>query len=49
MPIVQSYELLSFVDGLELCPTKHKTATEDKQIVNPTYVLWTKKDQLVLS
>jgi hypothetical protein len=40
---------LSIVDGLELCPTKHTTIVEDKQVVNPAYVLWNKKDQLVLS
>jgi hypothetical protein len=46
LPILRSYDLLSIVDGSELCPTKH---TEEKQIVNPAYVLWNKKDQLVLS
>uniref|UniRef100_A0A2N9J9Y4 Integrase catalytic domain-containing protein n=1 Tax=Fagus sylvatica TaxID=28930 RepID=A0A2N9J9Y4_FAGSY len=49
LPILRSYDLLSIVDGSELCPTKHTTIAEDKQVVNPAYVLWNKKDQLVLS
>jgi transposase InsO family protein len=49
LPLLRSYELLSIVDGSELCPTKHTTTAEDKQVVNPAYVLWNKKDQLVLS
>ena len=49
MPILRNYELLSIVDGSELCSTKHTIIAEDKQIVNPAYVLWNKNDQLVLS
>jgi hypothetical protein len=49
LPLLRSYELLSIVDGSELCPTKPTTTAEDKQVVNPAYVLWNKKDQLVLS
>ena len=49
LPLLRSYELLSIVDGSELCPTKPTTTVEDKQVVNPAYVLWNKKDQLVLS
>ena len=49
LPLLRSYELLSIVDGSELCPTKPTTIAEDKQVVNPAYVLWNKKDQLVSS
>jgi hypothetical protein len=49
LPILWSYELLSIIDGSELCPSKHTIIAEDKQILNPALVLWNKKDQLVLS
>ena len=48
MPILRSYDLLSIVDGSEVCPDKHTIAGE-KQVKNPEYVLWYKKDQLILS
>ena len=48
LPILRSYDLLSIVDGSEVCPDKHTIAGE-KQVKNPEYVLWYKKDQLALS
>ena len=39
LPLLRSYELLSIADGSKLCPTKPTTIAEDKQFVNPTYVL----------
>ena len=49
LPILRSYDLLSIVDGSEVCPSKHLVTAEGKQDANPAYVLWNKKDQLVLS
>uniref|UniRef100_A0A2N9EVL6 Integrase catalytic domain-containing protein n=1 Tax=Fagus sylvatica TaxID=28930 RepID=A0A2N9EVL6_FAGSY len=49
LPILRSYDLLSIVDGSEVCPAKHLVTAEGKQDANPAYVLWNKKDQLVLS
>jgi hypothetical protein len=49
LPILQSYELLGIVDGPELCPSKHTIVAKNTQSLNLAFVLWTKKDQLVLS
>uniref|UniRef100_A0A2N9IYC4 Retrotransposon Copia-like N-terminal domain-containing protein n=1 Tax=Fagus sylvatica TaxID=28930 RepID=A0A2N9IYC4_FAGSY len=51
LPILRSYDLLSIVDGSgsEVYLAKHLVTAEGKQDANPAYVLWNKKDQLVLS
>jgi hypothetical protein len=48
LPTLRYYDFLSIVDGSEACPTKH-TIVVEKEIANLAYVLWNKKDQLVLS
>ena len=48
LPILRSYNLLSIIDGLEVCLDMH-TIVGEKQVKNPEYVLWYKKDQLFLS
>jgi hypothetical protein len=51
LPILRSYDLLSIVDGSgsEVYLAKHLVTAEGKQDANPAYVLWNKKDQLILS
>ena len=48
-PILQSHELLGFVEGTEPCPTKSFTDSDGKEYTNPEYILWLKKDQFVMS
>ena len=48
LPILRSYDLLSIVDGSEVCLDK-PIIVGKKQVKNPEYVLWYKKDQLILS
>ena len=48
-PILQSHELLGFVEGTEPCPTKSFTDSDGKEYTNPAYILWLKKDQFVMS
>jgi hypothetical protein len=49
--ILQSHDLLGFVDGTEPCPVKFLPDTNgnDSTNLNPEYVLWLKKDQFVMS
>ena len=41
-PILQSHELLGFVEGTEPCPTKSLTDANGKEYTNPEYILWLK-------
>jgi hypothetical protein len=51
VPILKTNDLMGFVDGSEPCPSKF--LVDDKGIVtttlSPEFILWTKKDQFVLS
>ncbi|RVW62129.1 Retrovirus-related Pol polyprotein from transposon RE2 [Vitis vinifera] len=44
VPVLKSHDLMGFVDGSEPCPSKSLGGS-----LNPTYILWNKKDQCVLS
>jgi hypothetical protein len=50
-PILNSHELMGFVDGSEPCPPKYVTDETGNltTIVNPDYSLWHRKDQCILS
>jgi hypothetical protein len=37
------------VDGTDTCPPQFLTNTDNTQVLNPAYVAWQKKDQLLLS
>lgn len=50
-PILQTYDLLDFVEGTKSClakfhPNSNGQVSTD---LNPAYVLWRKKDQFVMS
>ena len=51
VPILKTNDLMGFVYGSEPCPSKF--LVDDKGIVtttlSPEFILWTKKDQFVLS
>jgi hypothetical protein len=49
LPALRSQDILGFVDGSEPCPPQLITDDEGQEITNPTYLIWTKKDQLLLS
>ncbi|KAL4652110.1 hypothetical protein ACB092_01G209600 [Castanea dentata] len=48
-PILRSNDLEGIVDGSEPCPQQFLIDAEGKKTLNPTFTLWTKKDQLMLS
>jgi hypothetical protein len=50
-PILQTYDLLGFVEGTEPCPAKFLPDSNGQVStdLNPAYVLWRKKDQFVMS
>jgi hypothetical protein len=50
-PILKTNDLMGFVDGSELCPPKYVLDDQGKATatLSPTFLLWTKKDQFVLS
>jgi len=48
-PILRSNDLLDIVDGSEPCPQPTLTDDQDKEIPNPEFHLWNKKDQCILS
>lgn len=49
VPILKSHDLLGIVDGSEPCPSQFTKDDEGKDIPNPDYAVWTKKDQFLLS
>ncbi|KAB5519935.1 hypothetical protein DKX38_024254 [Salix brachista] len=51
LPVLRSNDLLSIVDGSETCPSKFLVDTNGQPTskLDPNFVLWTKKDQYILS
>jgi hypothetical protein len=49
LPILRHHNLLGIVDGSESCPKKFITNDEQKEVLNPEFTIWTKKDQYLLS
>jgi hypothetical protein len=47
-PILRTYDLMGIIDGSETCPQKMTTDDEGKEIPNPEYLTWNKKDQYLL-
>jgi hypothetical protein len=48
-PALRSSELMGIVDGTDPCPPKFINDDEGKEIPNPEFSVWTRKDQYVLS
>jgi hypothetical protein len=49
VPILKGHELMGIVDGSEPCPPQFLTNAEGKEVLNPLYSIWIKKDQCLLS
>jgi hypothetical protein len=51
VPVLKSHELMGFVDGSEPCPSKFIVDTHGELTSNisPEYLVWSRKDQFVLS
>jgi hypothetical protein len=51
IPALKSHDLLSIVDGSEACPTQFLVDSTGKLTsdINPTYLVWQKKDQFILA
>jgi hypothetical protein len=49
LPILRSQDSMGFVDGTEPCPPKFLTDETNKQIPNPAFSVWQRKDQTILS
>jgi hypothetical protein len=49
MPILCTHEFTGIVDGSEPCPPQYVPDDKGKEILNPEYVNWTKKDQCLLN
>jgi hypothetical protein len=48
VPILKIHEMLGIADGLEPCPPSIITDEEGKQIFNPNFSIWDRKDQFLL-
>jgi hypothetical protein len=48
VPILKGHELMGIVDGSKPCPLPFLT-NEGKEVPNPLYSIWVKKDQCLLS
>jgi hypothetical protein len=50
-PILDAHDLMGFVDGTKSCPPQYviDEAGQATTVINPTYSLWQKKDQCILS
>ncbi|KAG6736525.1 hypothetical protein POTOM_060621 [Populus tomentosa] len=51
IPALKSHDLLSIVDGSEACPTQFLVDSTSKLTsdINPTYLVWQKKNQFILA
>ena len=49
VPILKGHELMGIVDGSEPYPPQFLSDDEDKEVQNPLYSVWIKKDQCLLS
>jgi len=49
LPILRHHDLLGIVDGSEPCPPKFITTDEQKEVLNPEFIIWNRKDQYLLS
>jgi uncharacterized protein YxjI len=51
VPALSTHDLLSIVDGSEVCPSKFTVDAEGKPTttINPDFLVWQKKDQFVLA
>jgi hypothetical protein len=47
--ILKTHNLMGIVDGFEPCPPQFLPGDDGKEVLNPTYSIWQKKDQYVLS
>jgi hypothetical protein len=48
-PILRSTDSMAIVDGTKPCPHKFLLDENNKQVPNPEFVLWQRKDQTILS
>ncbi|KAM1011582.1 hypothetical protein ACFX13_047675 [Malus domestica] len=46
LPILKSHDLMGYVDGSVVCPSKHLAGSTT---VNPAYISWMQQDQMILS
>jgi len=49
VPILKSHDFMGIVDGSEPCPPQFVPDDQGKDVLNPDYSLWNKKDQFILS
>jgi hypothetical protein len=49
VPILKGHELMGIVDGSEPCPPQFLPNDEGKEVKNPLYSIWIRKDQCLLS
>jgi hypothetical protein len=51
VPVLKSHELMGFMDGSEPCPSKFIVDTHGELTSNisPEYIVWSRKDQFMLS
>lgn len=51
VPALSTHDLLTIVDGSEVCPSKFTVDAEGKPTttINPDFLVWQKKDQFVLA
>jgi hypothetical protein len=47
--ILKTHNLMGIVDGFEPCPPQFLPGDDGKEVLNPAYSIWQKKDQYVLS
>jgi hypothetical protein len=48
-PILRENDLLGLIEDTDLCPPQFLSSEGNTQTLNPAYIAWQKKDQLLLS
>ncbi len=49
VPTLKSHELIGIADGSDPCPPSSILDDANKPVPNPSYAIWIKKDQFLLS
>lgn len=49
LPVLRTYDLLTIVDGSEICHSQFVVDAEGKTTVATEYSIWQKKDQFILA
>jgi hypothetical protein len=49
VPVIRSNDLMRFINGEETCPPQLLSGEDGQNVPNPSYTLWIRKDQFLIS